>query len=201
VSVVRVFLKNWQKSTGDTKMKIFATYTVWAVLVGACGLAGCASGPVKSADVSDSVRKSLDLAGLKGVTVKQDRVKGVVTLGGQVATEGEKAQAELLATPIAAGQVVAVEIAVIPVGAEKDARAINTALDEGIGKNLEAALIQNRMQKLVKYEVNNAVVTLSGEVESDVRRTAAEQVAASVPYVKQVVNTLQIKNQKATTTL
>lgn len=182
-------------------MKIFATYTVWAVLVGACGLAGCASGPVKSADVTDSVRKSLDLAGLKGVTVKQDRDKGVVTLGGQVATEGEKAQAELLTKPIAGPQVVAVEIAVIPLGAEKDAKAINAALDEGIGKNLDAALIQNKLQKLVKYEIKNAVVTLSGEVESEVRRAAAEQVAAGVPNVKQVVNTLQVKNQKATSTV
>jgi len=38
-------------------------------------------------------------------------------------------------------------------------------------------------------------------VESSVRRNAAEQVAASVPNVKQVVNTLQVKNQKATSTL
>lgn len=182
-------------------MNISATYTVWAVLAGACGLAGCTSGPVKSADVTNSVRQSLDLAGLKGVTVKQDREKGVVTLGGQVTTEGEKAQAELLAKPIAGAQVVAVEIAVIPLGAEKDAKAINTALDEGIEKNLDAALIQNKLQKLVKYEVKNAVVTLSGEVESQSRRAAAEQVAAGVPNVKQVVNTLQIKNQKATSTV
>ena len=44
-------------------------------------LAGC-SGPVKSPDVSDSIRKSLDQAGLKDVTVTQDRYKGIVTLGG-----------------------------------------------------------------------------------------------------------------------
>ena len=182
-------------------MKVIAIYTVLAVLVVAGSLAGCASGPVKSPDVAESVRKSLDSAGLKDVTVKQDREKGVVTLGGKVTTEVQKAEAELVAKPHAAGQVVAVEIAVIPVGVEKEARAIHSALDEGIEKNLEAALIQNRMDKLVKYEVNNAVVTLSGEVESDVRRSAAEQVAASVPNVKQVVNTLQIKNQKATTTL
>jgi len=182
-------------------MKIFATYTAWAVLLTAGGLAGCSSGPTKSPDVVDSVRKSLDSAGFKDVTVKQDREKGIVTLGGKVTTEVQKAEAELLAKPHAAGQVLAVEIAVIPVGVEKEARAIHSALDEGIEKNLEAALIQNRMDKLVKYEVTNAVVTLKGEVESSVRRNAAEQVAASVPNVKQVVNTLQVKNQKATSTL
>jgi osmotically-inducible protein OsmY len=45
-------------------------------------------------DVSDRIRKSLDQAGLKDVTVSQDRDKGVVTLAGNVAADGDKAQAE-----------------------------------------------------------------------------------------------------------
>jgi len=182
-------------------MKILATYTTWAVLIGAGVLAGCAPERVQSADVSESVRKTLDQAGLADVTVKQDREKGVVTLGGQVSSEAAKAQAELLVKPIAAGQVLAVEIAVIPVGMETDAKAINSALDGGIEKNLDAALIQHKLQKLVKYEVKNAVVTLTGEVESEAKRAAVERTAARVPNVKQVVNTLQVKNQKATSTL
>jgi hypothetical protein len=39
-------------------------------------LAGC-SGTTKSPDVSDSIRKSLDQAGLQAVSVSQDRDKGV----------------------------------------------------------------------------------------------------------------------------
>jgi hyperosmotically inducible protein len=160
-------------------------------------LAGCSQTATKSPDVSDSIRKSLDQAGFKDVTVSQDRDKGIVTLGGQVASENDKSQAESLAKSLAGAQVVADQIAVIPVGAEKEARAVNSDLDQGIEKNLDAALIQNKLHKSVKYEVKNGVVTLTGEVNSEDKRARAEKVATGVPNVTQVVNNLQVKNQKA----
>jgi osmotically-inducible protein OsmY len=49
----------------------------------------------------------------------------------------------------------------------------------------------------VKYEVKNGVVTLTGEVNSKNKRALAESVATRVPNVTQVVNNLQVKNQKA----
>ncbi|HMH05721.1 MAG TPA: BON domain-containing protein [Terriglobales bacterium] len=160
-------------------------------------LAGCSQTATKSADVSDSIRKSLDQAGFKDVTVSQDREKGIVTLGGQVASEDGKSQAESLAKSLAGAQVVANQIAVIPIGVEKEAKAVNSDLDTGIEKNLDAALIQNKMHDNVKYEVKNGVVTLTGEVNSQYKRDRAEKVATGVPNVKQVVNNLQVKNQKA----
>jgi hyperosmotically inducible periplasmic protein len=160
-------------------------------------LAGCSQTTTKSPDVTDSIRKSLDQAGFKDVTVSQDRDKGVVTLGGQVASESDKSQAESVAKSLAGAQVVADQIAVIPVGAEKEAKAVNSDLDQGIEKNLDAALIQNKLHKSVKYEVRNGVVTLTGEVNSEDKRTHAEKVATGVPNVTQVVNNLQVKNQKA----
>jgi hyperosmotically inducible protein len=160
-------------------------------------LAGCSQTATKSPDVSDGIRKSLDQAGLKDVTVSQDRDKGIVTLGGQVASESDKSQAESLAKSLAGAQVVANQIAVIPMGVEKEAKAVNSDLDTGIEKNLDAALIQNKMHDSVKYEVKNGVVTLTGEVNSQNKRDRAEKVATSVPNVKQVVNDLQVKNQKA----
>ena len=160
-------------------------------------LAGCSATTQKSPDVSDSIRTALDQAGLKSVSVSQDRDKGIVTLGGQVATESDKAQAETLARSLAGVQVVADQIAVIPIGAEKDAKAVNSDLDKGIEVNLDAALIQNKMHDNVKYAVKSAVVTLTGEVNSQDMRDAAERVATRVPNVKQVVNDLQVKNQKA----
>src|SRR5271165_862474 len=160
-------------------------------------LAGCSRASAKSPDVSDSIRKSLDQAGLKDVSVNQDRDKGIVTLGGQVASENDKSRAESLAKSLAGAQVVADQIAVIPVGAEKEAKAVNSDLDQGIEKNLDAALIQNKMQDDVKYKVKNGVVTLTGEVNSQSKRDRAERVATGVPNVKQVVNDLQVKNQKA----
>jgi hyperosmotically inducible protein len=159
---------------------------------------GCSKFSAKSPDVSDSIRKSLDQAGLKDVSVSQDRDKGIVTLGGQVATDDQKAQAESLAKSFAGTEVVANQIAVIPVGVEKEAKAMNSDLDKGIEKNLDAALIQNKMHDNVKYSVKSGVVTLTGEVNSQDKRARAEKVATGVPNVQQVVNNLQVKNQKAT---
>jgi osmotically-inducible protein OsmY len=164
---------------------------VAVLLVGCHGTAG------KSPDVSDSIRKSLDQAGLKDVSVSQDRDKGIVTLGGHVAADADKAQAESIAKSLAAGQVVADQIAVMPPGGESAAKAMNSDLDQGIGKNLHAALIQNKLQKVVKYDVKNGVVTLTGEVNSHSTRALAEQIASSVPNVRQVVNELQSRSQKA----
>jgi len=45
--------------------------------------------------------------------------------------------------------------------------------------------------------VKSGVVTLTGEVNSEALRSSAEQVAAGVPNVQQVVNDLQVTNQKA----
>ena len=160
-------------------------------------LSGCSQTSTKSPEVSDNIRKSLDQAGFKNVSVSQDREKGVVTLGGKVASENDKSQAELLAKSLAGSQVVADQIAVIPVGIENAAKTVNADLDDGIKKNLDAALIQNNMHDDVKYEVKSNVVTLSGEVNSQSKRDQAERVASGVPNVKQVVNDLQVKNQKA----
>ena len=172
-------------------MKKLRLSVVMVALLAVGILAGCSQTATKSPDVSDSIRKSLDQAGFKDVTVSQDRDKGIVTLGGQVASENDKSQAESLAKSLAGAQVVADQIAVIPVGAEKEAKAVNSE------KNLDAALIQNKLHKSVKYEVKNGVVTLTGEVNSEDKRTRAEKVATGVPNVTQVVNNLQVKDQKA----
>ena len=58
---------------------------------------------------------------------------------------------------------------------------MNSDLDQGIEKSLDAALIQNKLHKSVKYEVKNGVVTLTGEVNSEDMRTRAEKVATGVP--------------------
>jgi hyperosmotically inducible protein len=178
-------------------MKMLKLFFTLLALLAAGIMAGCSGATPKSPAVSDSIRQSLDQAGFKDVSVSQDRDKGLVTLGGQVASESAKSQAESLAKSLAGSQVVADEIAVIPIGAEKEAKAVNSDLDDVIEKNLDAALIQNKMHDNVKYEVKSGVVTLSGDVNSQHKRDDAEKVAASVPNVKQVVNNLQVKNQKA----
>src|ERR1700675_400302 len=77
-------------------------------------VAGCSQPSTKSPDVSSAVRQSLEQAGFKDISVEQDRDKGVVTLGGHVASEDAKSQVESIAKTMAAGQVVANQVAVIP---------------------------------------------------------------------------------------
>ena len=178
-------------------MKTLARYTVSLIGLLAIGnFAGC-SRATQTPDVAETIRKSMSSPELKDVSVKQDRDKGVVTLGGHVATESDKMEAERIARPIAGGQVLSNEIAVIPPGAESQAKAIDSDLDKGIEKNLDAALIQNNLKDGVKCSVTNSVVTLTGEVNSQSRRTDVQQLAASIPNVRQVVNELQLKNQRA----
>jgi hyperosmotically inducible periplasmic protein len=167
------------------------------ILAGA--LAGC-SDTNKSPDVTDNIRKSLDQAGYKDVSVSQDREKGVVTLAGTVPTAGDKAQAESIAKSGAGAQVVADQIAVRPPGDESVARTVDSDMDEAIEKNLDAMLVKNKLQKGVRYDVKNGVVTLKGDVPSKSRRSQLEKLASTVPNVKQVVNELEVKNQKASST-
>ena len=161
-------------------------------------LAGCSMRSTKAADVSGGIRTSLDQAGFKDVSVTQDHDKGVVTLGGHVTADGDKSQAESIARSMAGAQVVSNQIEVIPPGGEHDARKIDSDLDKGIEGNLDAALVLGRLHKNVNYAVKNQVVTLTGEVDSQSKRGRAQDIASSVPNVLQVVNELQIKEQKAT---
>ena len=154
----------------------------------------------KAPDVSDSIRQALDQAGLRDVKVSQDRDKNVVTLTGNVPSDNDKTQAESIARSIAGNQVVSNEIGVRPAGDESTAKKVDSELDKGIDKNLEAALVQRKLDHDVKYDVKNGVVTLKGNVTSQSQRAAVEKVAAQVPNVKQVVNELEVKDQKATST-
>jgi hyperosmotically inducible protein len=179
-------------------MKTIRLLVTALTLIAIGTMVGCKMQSTKSPDVSTSIRAALDQAGFKGVSVNQDRDQGIVTLGGQVASENDKSQAESLAKSLAGAQVVADQIAVIPLGQDREVVAVNADLDQGIEKNLDAALIQNKMHDDVNYQVKNGVVTLNGEVGSEHTRTGAEKVATDVPNVKQVVNALRVvKNRKA----
>jgi len=166
----------------------------WAATFGLL-LTGCST-TRPSPDVSGEIRRSLDDVGLKNVSVSQDRTKGVVTLAGNTPADSDRSQAESIAKSRAAGQVVADEIAVTPPGTD-NTRAINSDLDKAIGEDLDAALLQTHMDRDVHHQVK--VVTLTGNVNSQGARDRVAKLAAGVPNVKQVVNELQVKDQKAST--
>jgi len=137
-------------------------------------------------DVSSDIRHALDQAGLKDVRVSQDRVKAVVSLTGDVATDADKTRAETIAHSIA--------------GDQGTARKVDSDLDSAVDKNLDAMLVQHRLKDNVRYDVKNGVVTLKGNVASEAQRTSVEKLAKNVPNVKEVVNELDVKTQRATAT-
>lgn len=149
-------------------------------------------------DVTSDIRHALDQAGLKDVRVSQDRVKAVVSLTGDVATDADKSRAETIAHSIAGDQVVSNEIGVRPNGDQGTARKVDSDLDSAVDKNLDAMLVQHRLKDNVRYDVKNGVVTLKGNVASEAQRTSVEKLAKNVPNVKEVVNELDVKTQRAT---
>ena len=161
------------------------------------GMVGCATN--QAPDVASNVRNSLKQAGLNDVSVSQDRDKGVVTLAGNVQQDADKARAEQIAKPLIAGQVLADEIAVLPNGNESAAKSVNSDLDKGIENNLDAAFTQANI-KGVRHSTNNGVVTLKGDLPTPAIRQNAEHIASAVPNVQQVVNEIDVHNQRATST-
>lgn len=181
-------------------MRAFNAYVCGLTMAALGSLAGCADGAAKSADVADGIRSKLDQAGLKSVTVAQDRDKGIVTLTGNVPVEADKEQAARIAKDLAGTQVVANELAVVMPGAESEAKKVNAALDKGIESNLEAALVKEKLQAGISYAATNRVVTLTGNVDSQEKRARVEKIAAAIPNTQQVVNELQVIGQKASST-
>ena len=178
-------------------MKPFKLTSVASLLL-SIGISLACSNTHKAPDVSGNIRHALDQAGLNDVRVAQDREKGVVELTGKVASDDDKARAESIARSIAGSEVVSDEIGVRPDGDSGTARRVDSDLDSGIGKNLSAALLEHRLKRDVRYDVSNGVVTLKGNVASESQRANVEKLAEQVPNVKQVVNELDVKGQKAT---
>lgn len=168
------------------------------VMVAAGLLAGC-SNTTKAPAVAGNIRKSLDQSGLKDVSVSQDRDKGVVTLGGHVATNDDKGRADQIAQSVAGGQVVANEIQVLPPNDSSPAKKVDSDLDKGIDKNVDAAFVANGVASGIHHSVKNGVVTLTGTVDTSDQRNELEALAAKVPNTQQVVNEVQTRHTKATT--
>lgn len=71
-----------------------------------------------------------------------------------------------------------------PPGSEGEAKKVDADLDKGIESNLDAALLAQKLHKGVKYASKNGVVTLTGSVDSEAKRAAAQLIASTVPNVQ-----------------
>ncbi len=153
--------------------------------------------PANNADVKDAVSKALQQADLKDIHVNDDAEKNVTTLTGAVHSQDSKDKATQVAKTAAPNRIIANEISVQPVGAESQARNIAGNVDDGIQKNFKAAMIANGLDKQhIRASVKNGVLTLKGTVDSEAQREDAQKLGASVPNVSQVVNELQVKNNR-----
>ena len=171
----------------------------FAALLAAGMLVGCSS-TAQAPQVAGNIRSSIEQAGIKGVSVAQDREKGVVTLTGSVAIDADKARAAQIAQSFAAGQVVANEVAILPPGDGGQSKTIYADLDKGIDNNLDAALISGGYKTGIHHSVKNGVVTLTGAVDTERQRMQIQSIAQGVPNTQHVVNEIESRHEKATST-
>lgn len=142
----------------------------------------------------DDVKKALEQAELKDVTVSEDQDKNTITLGGTLHSDDAKAKAADVARVAANTRIIANEISVQPVGSEPQARAIASNLDEGIEKNYRAALISSGLDKQhVTFNAKNGLITLTGSVRSSTDRQLAQKLASEIPNVQQVLNQIAVR--------
>lgn len=155
---------------------------------------GCSQKNTNNVDVKDNVSQALDNAGYKDVKVEVNNDKQLVTLSGDVKSQEDKDKIEQLAKANATGYIVSDEVGIRPEGVESQAKNIDKNVDTAIEKDFKAVLIANRMDNQhIRYSAKNGVLTLKGKVNNGATREKAEQLAASIPNVQQVVNELDVK--------
>ncbi len=169
-----------------------------AVLAGALSVAGCHSS--NHPDEKDAVTNSLKTNSLGEVSVSQDREKGVMTLSGDVATDTQKQQAATLAQQAAPDYQVANEIGVRPPETSQ-AGAVASDVDKGIEDNFKAAIKAHKAldDQSIHASAKNGTLEIKGSVKTTQQKKEVESLAKQVPNVQQVVNELEVKPNKHST--
>jgi hyperosmotically inducible periplasmic protein len=175
---------------------VVATASVLFTLV----LMGCNQKP-QHPDVKTAVDTAMTRNSLGVVKVSQDRDKGVLTLTGDVESADQKSQAEIVAAQAAPGYAISNELGVRPVGAESQAKAVDSNLDDAIEKNYKASLKahKNLDDQSISYNAKNGTLVLKGSVKTSAQKSEAQTLAKAVPNVKEVVNEIEVKPDKDTT--
>ena len=169
------------------------------VLMGALVVAGCHNQPAHP-DEKAGVTNSLSSNNLGDVSVSQDRDKGVMKLTGNVASDDQKTQAETLAKEAAPDYTIANEIGVRPAG-ESNAGSVASNLDSAIEDNFKASIKahNNLDDQSIHCTAKNGTLVLKGTVKTVDQKKEAEKLAKKVPNVQQVVNELEVKPTKHST--
>lgn len=157
---------------------------------------GCAQHRANTPSEKKAVVDALDQAGYKNISVSEDRGKGVITLKGDIATQADKERAEGIARETANNSVIANELMVT--GNDKGlAKELNKDNDDAIKARYKEWEAANHVKNQhVTADVNNGVITLTGDVDTEAQRTMFEKETAKIEGVTEVVNKLEVKANK-----
>jgi hyperosmotically inducible periplasmic protein len=154
------------------------------------------------ADVKDAVDQAMTKNNLGVVKVAQDRDKGVLTLTGDVVNADDKPRAETIAKENAPGYTIANELAVRPQTADaSQLNAVDSKLDDGIKDNFKASIKAHKAldDQSISSDVKNGTIVLKGSVKTAAQKAEAGKLAKAVPNVKEVVNEIEVKANKGST--
>jgi osmotically-inducible protein OsmY len=159
------------------------------------GLGAACHSPAVTDDTSNRVEKALEDANLRDVNVDYDKDANVVHLKGKVASADQRQQAERIAeTAVGTSGKVLNELTVEGMNEER-----METVDDQIKNRLNDAV--NTHQRLadqnIDFYVNNGVVTITGEVESQAQKDQIGQLVKGTPGVKDFANELTIKGKAA----
>jgi hyperosmotically inducible periplasmic protein len=170
-----------------------------AILAGAMVVAGCnkPAHPDEKSAVNDSLKNN----SLSAVSVSQDRDKGVMTLKGNLDSQDLKNQAENIAKQAAPDYTVADEIGVRPPGAS-EAGSVASNLDSAIEDNFKAMIKAHASlnDQSISGSAKNGTLVIKGSVKTAKQKKEAEDLAKKIPNVQQVINEIEIKPDKHSTT-
>lgn len=170
-----------------------------SVLAATIFMAGNVMAEKTASDVSNDVQIAAqvktnlidsDKVSANDVNVEVD--KGVVQLSGFVATEDERIEAGKVAADIIGVKSVSNKLVV-----KATDRSMGTVMsDQMIETKVNAALMSDQGTNAgdIDVEVREGVVQLSGFVSSDVEKQRAGEIAKGVKGVKDVHNSLDLKN-------
>jgi hyperosmotically inducible periplasmic protein len=169
-----------------------------AILAAVMLIAGCLkpAHPDEKSAVTDSLKNN----SLNAVSVSQDRDKGVITLSGNLDSQDLKNQAESVARQAAPDYTIADEIGVRPPGAVT-AGSVASNLDSAIEDNFKAMIKAHTAlnDQSISGNAKNGTLVLKGSVKTEKQKKEAEDLAKKVPNVQQVVNELEVKPSKHST--
>jgi hyperosmotically inducible periplasmic protein len=163
-----------------------------AMLIGV----GCSQHRANTPSEKKAVVDALKNAGYDKINVDEDRDKGVITLKGDIATQADKEKAESVARQTASNSVIANELLVT--NADKgEAKEVNKDNDDAIKARFKEWVAANHVKNQhVSADVNNGVLTLTGDVDTEAQRTMFEKQTAKIEGVTEVVNKLEVKANK-----